>query len=239
MCATITLNCNGSPSEGLHILQTNVRLQNVISLAWVYANVRSVGKLTADFNAINKCGSDVGNRTFTQYEARAKRSHAQNKQCQCHNYTVPYILAVLYLMNRLSGIDFEHRHQSNSNLFYLFKHVSQYNGAKAKSDPQIATKTGNPAGLLFRRIWYSVGKSGVLGITEYRQGRPLDWVIPYRSTVIGLNSSLEMAGAPESTDNKCCELHSVPKLVKKTSKCLTTTRSLSLIPSHDYENPQL
>ena len=42
-----------------------------------------------------------------------------------------------------------------------------------KSDPQITAKTGNPAGLLFRRIWYSVGKSGVLGITEYRQGRPL------------------------------------------------------------------
>ena len=42
-----------------------------------------------------------------------------------------------------------------------------------KSGPQIAAKTGNPAGLLLRRIWYSVGKSGVLGITEYRQGRPL------------------------------------------------------------------
>ena len=42
-----------------------------------------------------------------------------------------------------------------------------------KSGLQIAAKTGNPAGLLFRRIWYSVGKSGVLGITEYRQGRPL------------------------------------------------------------------
>ena len=42
-----------------------------------------------------------------------------------------------------------------------------------KSGPQIAAKTGNPAGLLFRRIWYSVGKSGKLGITEYRQGRPL------------------------------------------------------------------
>ena len=42
-----------------------------------------------------------------------------------------------------------------------------------KSGPQIATETGNPAGLLFRRIWYSVAKSGVLGITEYRQGRPL------------------------------------------------------------------
>ncbi len=42
-----------------------------------------------------------------------------------------------------------------------------------KSGPQIAAKVGNPAGLLCRRIWYSVGKSGVLGITEYRQGQPL------------------------------------------------------------------
>ena len=42
-----------------------------------------------------------------------------------------------------------------------------------KPGSKIAAKTGNPAGLLFRRIWYSVGKSGVLGITEYRQGRPL------------------------------------------------------------------
>ena len=42
-----------------------------------------------------------------------------------------------------------------------------------KSGHQIAAKVGNPAGLLCRRIWYSVGKSGVLGITEYRQGRPL------------------------------------------------------------------
>ena len=42
-----------------------------------------------------------------------------------------------------------------------------------KSGPQIAAKVGNPAGLLCRRIWYSVVKTGVLGITEYRQGRPL------------------------------------------------------------------
>ena len=42
-----------------------------------------------------------------------------------------------------------------------------------KSGPQIAAKVGNPAGLLCRRIWYSVRKYGVLGITEYRQGRPL------------------------------------------------------------------
>ena len=45
-----------------------------------------------------------------------------------------------------------------------------------KSGPQIAAKVGNPAGLLCRRIWYSVEKTGVLGITEYRQGRPLIWL---------------------------------------------------------------
>ena len=42
-----------------------------------------------------------------------------------------------------------------------------------KLGPQIAAKVGNPAGLLCRQMWYSVEKSGVLGITEYRQGRPL------------------------------------------------------------------
>ena len=38
-----------------------------------------------------------------------------------------------------------------------------------KSGPQIAAKVGNPAGLLCRRIWYSVGKSGVLGIVGLLQ----------------------------------------------------------------------
>ena len=39
---------------------------------------------SVDFIAISKCGSDFRSRTFTQYEARAKRSHAQNKQCHNH-----------------------------------------------------------------------------------------------------------------------------------------------------------
>ena len=90
---------------------------------------------------------------------------------------LPVFRVVAYRLEVLvwwTGNDFEHRHQSNSNLFYLFKHVGQYSGAAVlKSGPQIATKTGNPAGLLLRRIWYSLGKSGVLGITEYRQDRPL------------------------------------------------------------------
>ena len=56
-----------------------------------------------------------------------------------------------------------------------------------KSSPQIAAKVGNPVGLLCRRIWYSVGKSGVLGITEYRQGRPLRIVL-YNNIKIALVS---------------------------------------------------
>ncbi len=39
-------------------------------------------------------------------------------------------------------------------------------GLALKYGPQITAKNGDPAGLLFQRIWSSVGKSGVLGITE-------------------------------------------------------------------------
>ena len=55
-----------------------------------------------------------------------------------------------------------------------------------KSGPQIAAKVGNPAGLLCRRIWYSVGKSWVLGITEYRQGRP-----PHVDSIAGQRYSFD------------------------------------------------
>ena len=163
------------PSGGLHILQTNAKLQNVISLAWLFqtwwpANESSVGKLTADFIAINKCGSDFRSRTLTQYEARAKRSHAQNKQC--HNYpchspmfrVVAYRLPVLHLVNRASGVPI---------CFICLNMWVNIMGLALNPGPQFAAITGNPAGLLFSRIWYSVGKSVVLGITEYRQGRPL------------------------------------------------------------------
>ena len=55
-----------------------------------------------------------------------------------------------------------------------------------KSGPQIGAKVGNPAGLLCRRMWYSVGKTGVLGITEYRQGRPLIkwWELTVKETSV-------------------------------------------------------
>ena len=63
--------------------------------------------------------------------------------------------------------------------------------------PQIAVKTGNLAGLLFRRIWYSVGKSGVLGITEYRQGRPLmSVVVLFAANMSVIIMSLEFCRRP-------------------------------------------
>ena len=89
LCATKTLNYNGSPSVGLHIFHTRASemtfwslLQNVISLAWVFqtrcpANLSCLGKLTADFIAIIKFGSQS-----IQHEARRQ---AQNKQSNNHS----------------------------------------------------------------------------------------------------------------------------------------------------------
>ena len=119
-----------SPTGG--ILHTRAKLQNKISLPWPFqtwwpANVRSMGMLTADLIAINKCGSDIGSGTFTQYEARAKRSHAQSKQWNNHpcSSRVPVVAYRLAVLIWWTGNDFEHHH----NLFYLFKHVCQYSGA--------------------------------------------------------------------------------------------------------------
>ena len=70
-----------------------------------------------------------------------------------------------------------------------------------KSGPQIAAKTGIPAGLLFRRIWYSVWKSGVLGITEYRQGRPLIFVCVAMNLETNLNISEIITNFPMSMNN--------------------------------------
>ena len=68
-----------------------------------------------------------------------------------------------------------------------------------KSGPQITAKVGNPAGLLCQRIWYSVGKSGVLGITEYRQGRPLIWDCNWKN---GVHVSFTPEGEDSNIGNK-------------------------------------
>ena len=137
----------------------------------------SVGKLTADFIVIINFGSRESRLQSTQHEPRS-HGGVQNKQP-----TIPPCSASLHTGYRLAYFiwcrptrnDFEHRHKINSSLFYLFYHVGQVNlmMLALKSGPQIVAKVGNTAGLLCWRIWYSVGKSGVLGITEYRQGRPL------------------------------------------------------------------
>ena len=152
----------------------------------------SVGRLIAAFIAIINFGRQESHLQSTQYEPR---SHTQNQQPTISGdrrlvfrvvaYRLPYPPFLIWW----ATIDFEHRHQSNS-IFYLFKHVGtgQSNDASPKIGSPNRGKVGNPAGLLCRRIWYSVGKSGVLGITEYRQGRPL-------------MSYSKMAGFPYETTN--------------------------------------
>ena len=75
---------------------------------------------------------------------------------------VAYRLPVLHLVNRASGV-----------LICFICLWVNIMVLALNPGPHFAAITGNPAGLLLWRIWYSVGESGVLGITEYRQGRPL------------------------------------------------------------------
>ena len=158
----------------------------------------SVGKLTAAFIAIINFERQESHLQSTQYEPR---SHTQNQQPTISGdrrlvfrvvaYRLPYPPPFLIWW---ATIDFEHRHQSNSIFVYLFKHVGQVNlmMLALKSGPQIAAKVGNPAGLLCQRIWYSVGKSGVLGITEYRQGRPLRYDINLYCPVHRITAHLQL-----------------------------------------------
>ena len=86
------------------------------------ANVSTVRKLTVRFIAIIKFGSRESHLRSTQHQARS-HGHAQDKQISMTVFrVVAYGLAYSIWW---TGIDFEHRHQSNSNLFYLFKHVGQ------------------------------------------------------------------------------------------------------------------
>ena len=119
-----------------------------------------VGKLTADFIAIINFGSRESRLQSTQHEPRS-HGDAQNKQP-----TIPrvHIILICFICFNIWG--------------------GESNDASPKIGPQIAAKVGNPAGLLCRRIWYSVGKSWVLGITEYRQGRPLILMVHWQQHTI-------------------------------------------------------
>ena len=122
--------------------------------------MRSVGKLTADFIAINKCGSEIGSRTFresgfTQFEARAKRSHAQNKQCHNHTCQSP-CSASLRTHARTSfgeaGLTLNIAIKVILICFICLNMWVNIMVLALKPGPQIAAETGNPTGLLFRRI---------------------------------------------------------------------------------------
>ena len=101
-----------------------------------------------------------------------------------------------------------------------------------KSGPQIAAKVGNPAGLLCRRIWYSVGKSGVLGITEYRQGRPLYiYIYIYSAVSSPLDRSKRFTcfafpGRPAHSDTNSAS----PGSILAMQQLRATTKSLTVPP---------
>ena len=155
-------------------------LQNVISLAWVFqtrcpANLSSLGKLTADFIAIIKFGSR-NSRTFKAYNTRQDAKRRINKA------TITRVPRCCIQISGALGTLFG---GPGFTLNVVIKVILvcficlniiwvKITVPVLKSGPQIVAKTGNPAGLLFRRIWYSVGKFGVLGIAGYRQGRPLE-----------------------------------------------------------------
>ena len=114
----------------------------------------SVGKLTADLIAINKCGSDIGSRTSTQYKARAKRSHAQNKQC--HNHPCRSLcsasLRTLYPTSfGEPGLTLNIAIKVILIFFICLNMWVNIMVLAPKSGPRISAKTGNPAGLPFRR----------------------------------------------------------------------------------------
>ena len=50
----------------------------------------------------------------------------------CPRFVINIPVAMERYFLWLTGIDFEHRHKSNSHLFYLFKHVGQYNDSSPK-----------------------------------------------------------------------------------------------------------
>ena len=113
--------------------------------------------------------SEVAHSHNTRQETREATRRINNATITSVTPHVPrrcvgYRLPVLHLVNRASGVLL---------CFICLNMWVNIMVLALNPGPQFAAITGNPAGLLFWRIWYSVGKSGVLGITEYRQGRPL------------------------------------------------------------------
>ena len=135
-----------------------------------------VGKLTADFIAIIKFGCRESHLPSTQHQPI---SHAQNKQCNDPR-VARHCLQISVLRTIFGGLALTLNIVIKVILICVIclNMLVNIMMLALKSGPQIASKTCNPASLLLRRIWYSVGESGVLGITEYRQGRHMARMLP-------------------------------------------------------------
>ena len=97
-----------------------------------------MGKLTADFIAISKCGSDFRSRTFTQYEAREATHRINNATITSVTPHVPRRCV------QITGTSFGQPRVWGFTLFYLFKHVGQYNGPSPK--PRSPIRSNNCSG---------------------------------------------------------------------------------------------
>ena len=109
--------------------------------------------------------SEVAHSHNTRQEPREATRRINNGRITRVTPHVPCrCVQILHLVNRASGVLI---------CFICLNMWVNIMVLALNPGPQFAAITSNPAGLLFWRIGYSVGKSGVLGITEYRQGRPL------------------------------------------------------------------
>ncbi len=135
LCATVTLNYNGSPSVGLAVYTFCIRTLTSKT------SFRSPGSFKHDAvlmwalwgswlpTSLQLSSLEVRSRTFEAH-SRMHWSHGQNKQ-EWRQQSLEFRVVAYRLAYFIwwTDIYFEHRPQSNSNLFYLFKHVGQCNDA--------------------------------------------------------------------------------------------------------------
>ncbi len=114
-------------------------------------NVSAVGKLTTDFIAIIKFGSQESHLRSTRPDALKPRAELTRQQ----SLEFPVVAYRLAYFIWWTGIYFEHRHQSNSNLFLICLSMwANVMMLALKPGPQIVVK-------LVIRPDYCSGESGI------------------------------------------------------------------------------
>ena len=89
-----------------------------------------MGKLTADFIAINKCGSEFRSSSGV---ARSHNTRQETREARINNATITRVTPhVPRRCVQITGTSFGQPRVCGSNLFYLFKHVGQFNGPSPK-----------------------------------------------------------------------------------------------------------